>query len=185
MKTNNIDLLKMVPIFMRSDKFVIALAESFNDVLNRFELKKLRTWDQLQKMNHRELDELAWELNVLWYNKDGTLAQKRAQIISSNQVWSRLGTRYAVETVIREVFGSGEVLEFWEIENGLPHHFEVVVSDPRLVTPEGEAEFRRLLEKVKRKSQILDRINLVMDEVFNLHLGIVHHEVTRETITFG
>lgn len=180
MKTDKVDMRKFLPLFMRDDPSVNAMAEAVNDIMSTADPAKLRTWDQLDKMTHEELDALADELNVLWYNAAGTLKQKREQIKTSDDVWRTLGTRQAAETVISQLFVQGKLLEWWEYEGGQPHHFMVECYDPNVLTPDGEKEFRRILELVKRKSQILDSIKLIMTPNFWSYTGMVVHEITRE-----
>lgn len=180
MKTDKIDMTKLVPLFMRDDNSVKEMANGVNDVMASYDADKLRTWDQLDKMTHEELDELAWELNVLWYNSAGTLTQKREQIRTSDAVWRTLGTRYAVETVISQLFVKGKLREWWEYEGGRPHHFMVECYDPNVLTPDGEKEFRRVLEMVKRKSQILDSIVLILSPNFGMYNGVTIHDITKE-----
>lgn len=183
MKTGNIDVKKFLPLFMRNDEFNNALAEALNEVFNDIDTSKLRTWDKLELLNHEELDDLAWELNVLWYNKAGTLEAKREQIRTSDEVWRSLGTKYAIETVVSQLFVNGKVLEFWDA--GLePHHFSVEVYDPQALTPAGEKEFRRILEIVKRKSQVLDNIKLILTPNFWAYTGVVVYDVTTERHNF-
>lgn len=181
MKTSETDLKKLLPLFMRDDAAVTEMAEAVNDIMSHAAPAKLRTWDQLDQMTHEELDELAWELNVLWYNAAGTLKQKREQIRTSDDVWRTLGTRHAVETVITQLFVKGKVREFWEYEGGKPHHFSIECYDPTAVTPAGEKEFRRILEMVKRKSQILDSIVLILTPNFWMYNGVAIHDKTKET----
>lgn len=181
MNLTDLDLNKLIPLFMRDDECVKTMAAAINDITSNIDTARLRTWDQLDKMDHAELDELAWELNVLWYNAAGTLRQKREQIRTSDDVWRTLGTRHAVETVISQLFIKGTLREFWEYEGGQPHHFSVEVYDPEVLTPDGEKEFRRVLEIVKRKSQILDSIVLILTPNFYLYTGVVIHDITKET----
>lgn len=184
MKTREVDFKKFLPLFMRDDEFNIALCEALNDIFRDINTDKLRTWDKLDELTHEELDELAWELNVLWYNKAGSLAAKREQIRTSSDVWRTLGTKHAVETVVSQLFIKGKVLEFWEA--GLePHHFVVEIYDPRALTPDGEKEFRRILEIVKRKSQNLDNIKLILTPNFWTYTGVVIHDVTTERHNFS
>ena len=184
MRTREIDVKKFLPLFMRDDEFNQAVADAINDILTHIDTAKLRTWDQLDKLNHAELDALAYELNVLWYNAAGTLAEKREQIRTSDDVWRTLGTKYAIETVVSQLFIKGKVLEFWEA--GLePHHFSVEVYSPEALTPEGEKEFMRILEIVKRKSQILDNIKLILTPNFWAYTGVVVHDITTERHKFG
>lgn len=183
MRTQEIDVKKFLPLFMRDDEFNNAVADALNDIFSHVNTAKLRTWDKLDELDHAELDELAWELRVLWYNAAGTLEQKREQIRTSDEVWRTLGTKHAVETVVSQLFIKGTVLEFWEA--GLdPHHFSVEVYSPEALTPAGEKEFRRILEIVKRKSQILDNIKLILTPNFWAYTGVVVHEVTTERHTF-
>lgn len=181
MKTKDTDLMKFIPLFMRDDDTVKAIVEAVNDVVSHIDTDRLRTWDQLEKLTHEELDALAHELNVLWYNAAGTLSQKREQIRTSDAVWKTLGTRYAVETVISQLFIKGKLREFWEYEGGKPHHFSVEVYDPSALTEDGEKEFRRILEMVKRKSQILDSIVLILTPNFWMYNGVAIHDITKET----
>ena len=183
MKTSETNLKKLLPLFMRDDDAVNAMADGVNDIMATAHPAKLRTWDQLDSMDHAELDELAWELNVLWYNSAGTLAQKREQIRTSDAVWQTLGTKFAVETVVTQLFKKGKVLEFWEYEGGKPHHFAIECHDPSVITAEGEVEFRRILEIVKRKSQILDAITIIYAPNFWSYPGVAIYETTRETHT--
>lgn len=183
MKTGNIDVKKFLPLFMRDDEFNNALADALNEIFNSIDTAKLRTWDKLELLSHEELDALAWELNVLWYNRAGTKAEKLEQIRTSDDVWRTLGTKHAIETVVSQLFVKGKVLEFWEA--GLePHHFSVEVYAPEALTPAGEKEFRRILEIVKRKSQILDSITLVLTPNFSTYTGVVVRDITKEQHTF-
>lgn len=185
MKTKDTDIKKLLPLFMRDDQAVREMAEAINEIMSHAKPTKLRTWDQLDEMTHEELDALAWELNVLWYNQAGTLVQKREQIRTSDDVWRTLGTKYAVETVVTQLFKKGKVLEFWEYEGGQPHHFAVECHDPSVVTPEGEKEFRRILEMVKRKSQILDAITIIYSPNFFAYTGVAVYDTTKETHSFN
>lgn len=183
MRTTKADMKKLLPHFMRDDEFVNALAEAINDIFGRVDLAKLRTWDQLEKMNDAELDELAWELNVLWYNSAGTLKQKREQIRAADDVWRTLGTKHAIETVVGQLFLRGKVSEFWDA--GLsPHRFSVEVYAAETLTAASEKEFRRIIEIVKRKSQILDSIKLILVPEFATYNGVVICDITTEKHTF-
>lgn len=184
MKINEIDLNKLIPLFMRDDETVKALSSAINDILKIYDSSKLRTWDQIDKLTENELDDLANELNIPWYNKKSKIEIKRQIILDSDNVWKTLGTRYAVEAVIFALFGSGELKEFFEYEGGRPHHFKIDISDPSVLTEEGEKEFRRVLELVKRKSQILDTIQLVLEQKFKLYLGSIFNEKTTEQYEF-
>ena len=183
MKTSDVDMKKLLPLFMRDDNSTLAIADIVNEIFSYVDAPRLRTWDQMEKLTHEELDALADELNVLWYNQAGSLAEKREQIKTSDDVWRTLGTPHAIEMVISQLFINGKLLEFWEY-GGEPHHFIVECYDPSVLTPDGEKEFRRIIELVKRKSQVLDSIRLVLAPQFFEYTGVVIRDLTVERHEF-
>ncbi len=173
MNIHNIDILQLLPPFMREDAANQGIAEVvskvFQDVAK--DIPKLSTFDALEKLNTAELDELAEELNVLWYDKTFTDQEKRILLAKSDQVYARIGTVAAVEDVIESIFGSGFVEEFWEY-GGEPHHFKIAISNPSALTEERKAKLQRILEKVKRKSQWLDEIYAATITRINQNTGM-------------
>lgn len=159
MNITEIDLKKLLPSFMQEDGACVGIAEVISKKLESIagDIPKLSTFDALEKLNTAELDELADELNCIWYDKSFTDQEKRALLSKSDQVFARIGTVAAVEGVIESIFGSGFVEEFWEY-GGEPHHFQIAISDPEKLTEERKAKLLRILDKVKRKSQWLDEI---------------------------
>ena len=65
MKLKDIDFIKLLPQFMRDDKANQGLSRGINDVVQRLEatIGILSTWDSIDSLSEKELDELAWELN--------------------------------------------------------------------------------------------------------------------------
>ena len=140
---------------MRRDGSVIGLAQGSGIVARDAysHLRYLTRWDKIDQLSSTDLDELAWELNTLWYNSTAPIETKRQLIKSSDLVFARLGTRWAVEQVTSAYFGNARLYEWFEY-GGDPHFFKVQLDfDP---TQEQKDEFRRILEIVKRKSQWLE-----------------------------
>lgn len=159
MKIEEISLADLLPLFMREDKSSQAIARVASDALQVFarEIAKLSTFDALDKLNSAELDELAAELNILWYDTALADEQKRALVANSDKVYMRLGTRAAVLQVVEDIFGASTVEEFHEY-NGRPHYFRIEVKNAQQLNAENEAKLLRMLETVKRKSQWLEKI---------------------------
>ena len=159
MKLETLSVRDVLPIFMRRDEFDCALADALSKPLQVFarECRKLSTFDALEELSEAELDALADELNVLWYDKSLDLEQKRSLIAQSDLVYMQLGTKAAVANVVQSVFGNATVQEFWEY-NGKPHYFRILVADVGTLSNEAEAKLLRLLNIVKRRSQWLDKI---------------------------
>ncbi len=159
MKLEDIQLEHLLPLFMRQDKVACAISKVMSEALQVLakEIRKLSTFDALDLLNTAELDALADELNVLWYDKAFTDEQKRVLLLQSDQVYMRLGTVQAVQDVVTAVFGESNVEEFFTY-GGNPHYFRIEVKAANELSAEKEAKILRMLEIVKRKSQWLEKI---------------------------
>ena len=129
MKLTTLEFLRLLPSFMREDPAVKGLAEAMESILAEpaAAVKTARSWDQIDNLDDAQLDELAWELDIDWYSKDLPIESKRALIKSSDQVYAKRGTKWAVEKVMEDVFGGGYVTE-WNAYGGEPFHFRVTTS---------------------------------------------------------
>ncbi len=185
MKLEQIDLVKLLPEFMRGDRANRGLAAGANIVLRDVatKAKLLTVWNRIDSMTDEQLDELAWELNVEWYKSTADIQTKRAIIKSSDKVHAKLGTKWAVEQIITDYFGSGAVREWWEY-GGEPYHFKVFSTNPGLVNEHHE-EFLAMLEVVKRKSAWLDAVIISLTGEMNIFAGVATHDLTFETHTMG
>lgn len=171
MKISDISIQQLLPPFMQADECNLALSKAANEALQVFarEIAKLSTFDALDQLNNAELDALADELNVLWYDRSYTDIQKRAILLNSDKVYMRLGTKSAVMQVVQDIFGASAVEEFHEY-GGKPHYFRIRVERAGTLSAENEAKLLRTLELVKRKSQWLDSI--FSETVSNMPLNV-------------
>lgn len=185
MKLSNIDFLLLLPQFMRDDAAVKGMAAGLNEIIPGLaaSIDKLSTWDHIDEMADVELDELAWELNIPWYDTSASLAIKRDVIKNSDQIHRRLGTKWAVEQIVSTYFGEGRIAEWWEY-GGEPGHFQINSSNPS-INNERLTEFINLLEKVKRASAKLDAIVISLSGELNLFAGIAMHEIGKEQYAIG
>lgn len=163
MKTTTLEFLKLLPEFMRSDPTVQGLAEAVEAVLAgpAAEVPNARVWDRIDHMDAAQLDALAWELDIDWYNTGWDIEAKRATIKSSDKIYRKRGTKWAVEQVIADVFGGGFVTE-WNEYGGEPYHFKATTSY-LLQDTETVERFRALVAKAKRASARLDTIEFAQD----------------------
>lgn len=185
MKLHDIEFIRLLPQFMRDDDAVKGLSAGIDAIVPELaaSIVKLSTWDHIDELRERELDELAWELNIPWYDTSASIAIKREVIKSSDKVHSHLGTKWAVEYVIRTYFGSGFVSEWWEY-GGEPGHFQVNSSNPSL-NNERFNEFLHLVDKVKRASAKLDSVVISLSGELPLYAGVALHEVGKEQYAIG
>lgn len=208
MRLSETEILKLLPAWMQEDTSNQALAAGTDEVARQLHarLKLLSRWDKIDELSEAELDEMAWELNIKWYESTAPIATKRAIIRNSDKVYAKLGTHYAVEQIVTDYFGTGVVSEWYEY-GGKPFHFKVLSDNPSMVNENLEL-FLKLLAVTKRRSAWLDSILICLtgemylyagmavrqhdheehvmgcDEIHLYHATIVHDNTT-ETVTIG
>ena len=172
MKLSTLDFIRLLPQWMREDPAVTGLATGVNEIIPQLanSIGRLPTWDQIDALSEEELDDLAWELNILWYDYGADISAKRDVVKNSDKVYQRLGTKWAVESVIASYFTDGHIEEWFEY-NGEPGRFRIHSSDPTL-TGEKLASFLNLLYKVKRASAKLERIQLDLESHGGIRYGV-------------
>ena len=182
MVNTSIDLLKLLPAWMRSDKANIALADGIKPVAETIavDLKILTRWNKIDEMSEELLDYMAWECNVLWYDKSATIEVKRQLIKNSDLVHMRLGTKWSVRQVVEDFLGDARIEEWWEY-GGKPYHFRIVTNNLAAVGENYNA-MMAILSVVKRKSAWLDAFSIKLEGDMSVWLGVGYHEYSRETI---
>lgn len=185
MRLDTLEFLRLLPAFMRDDLAVKGLASAMDAIIPSLEssVARLATWDKIDELPEAELDALAWELNILWYDKSANIETKRDLILNSDKVYRHLGTKWAVENVIQSYFGDGYVRE-WNEYDGTPGHFRVYSANPTL-NNENLNSFMNILGKVKRHSAKLDSIVITLSGSMKLAGGMGVHEIVRETYRIG
>ena len=152
MKLNDLDFLRLLPNFMRDDEANIAISSATNKLFGNLRLDTLSTWASIDKLTEEELDELAWELDIDWYEKNSmSLEEKRETVKIAPYIKRKRGTKWAVERVISLYLGEGGVVE-WHEKNppGAPFTFEVYTSNEE-VTEEIFKQFESAANIAKNK----------------------------------
>lgn len=185
MKLTELEFRKLLPQFMQNDDAVKGLSLAMDIIFPQLSnsVKTLSTWDQIDNLTEDELDELAWELNILWYDIGADIGVKRELVRNSDKVYRHLGTKWAVENVVNSYFGEGYISEWFEY-SGEPGHFRVYSTNPTL-NNERLTEFLNLLDKVKRASAKLDGVFISLTCQMPLSAGVAFHEVGHETYGIG
>ena len=76
MRLNETEMVKLLPAWMQEDGSDKGLATGC-DIISRdayARLKLLSRWDKIDQLNDAELDEMAWELNIQWYDSTAPIA---------------------------------------------------------------------------------------------------------------
>lgn len=170
---------------MRGDLADVALSEGVDEVFQDTapQLAVLSVWDCIDRLPEPYLDELAWALDIRWYDSGAPVGTKRDLVLNSDRVHQKLGTVGAVESVVSSYFGTGRVME-WPDYDGKPHHFKVFTTDPSAVG-ENLVRFLDMLAKVKRLSSVFDGIMIGLTGEQQARYGMATKITSRETIELG
>lgn len=183
MKLEDVNFIELLPAFMREDGACIGLSEGVNKVSTELarRVKLLTTWNQIDNMKSQELDLLAEELHISWYDKSAAMEVKRNIIKQSDMVHAKLGTNWAALQVITEYFGESKIIDWYDY-SGEPGHFKIQTMNQSIMSSKANA-FMQILEKVKRKSAHLDSIELMSDGQCDINVAIANVESVVVTYT--
>lgn len=185
LRLGDLEFARLLPTWMRGDLADAALAQGVDEVMRDLapQVAVLSAWDCLDQLPDAYLDELAWALDVRWYDSGASHDTKVDLVRNSDMVHRKLGTVGAVESVVSSYFGAGRVME-WPDYDGQPHHFKVFTTDPSAVG-ENLPRFLDMLRKVKRLSSVFDGIMIGLTGEQTAQYGMVTKVTSRETIQLG
>ena len=150
MKISELDFVRLLPAFMRDDEAVIALSKAVDKLIGDpcKRLSTIRTWDKFDELTEAECDELAWELDIDWYDSTGMgLEEKRETIKLAQQIKRKRGTKWAVERLVTAYFAEGNVEEWYET-GGDPYTF--IATPPNTnITEETIGKFMEAVNAAK------------------------------------
>ncbi|WMJ88854.1 phage tail protein I [Anaerocolumna sp. MB42-C2] len=175
-------LVDIVPPHTKCDPkvqaFCYAVDKQVQKILNR--CKKIAIWSNLMEVDESLLDYLAAELRTQYYSTSLSVEIKR-ELVANTLIWyQKAGTVAAVEELVTTLFGEGKVNEWYDYD-GSPHHFKIITSNPN-ITGDTIQEFRTVISQIKRKTAILDTVEIALSAVMNTYYGFFLH--TGESITF-
>lgn len=171
MKLDSLEFVRLLPQFMRDDEAVAAFSKATDALIGLpgKRLETLRTWDQIDKLNDAECDELAWELGIDWYeSRRMSLEEKRETIKTAQQIKQKRGTKQAVEQILVNAYGNGSVEEWFEY-GGDPYSFRVRTD--AVLTEENNKRFRQMIRKAKNVRSHLQLITVERTANFCEYVG--------------
>lgn len=185
MRLTDMEFIRLLPSFMRGDLAVLGLAHGLEEIIPDLaqSIDLLTTWNHIDELGEDELDALAWELNIFWYDKSADIDVKRNLVKNSDQVYRKLGTKWAVENVISAYFGDGYIRE-WNEYGGEPGYFRVFSSNPNITNTLLD-QFLNILNKVKRHSSKLEGIFITLTGEMHLHAGFGVAQYSHEVYSIG
>lgn len=173
--------IDIVPNSIRNDPQVIAACGSIDRQLQEMQdgIPSILFWPFVDQQVPPLLDILAWEMHVdVWAGWEGNLSiEKKIELINSSIDWHRhMGTRYAVDQMLRVVFEQGHVTEWYEY-GGQPFYFRINFEGE--IDPEKWEQVKRAVYAVKNVRSWLDE----PIEAMLWHQDLNHAIVTLQKIT--
>ena len=171
-----VDLLRIFPPALKYDPKMTAAAQSIAKELQRTggEIRNNIIYARIDELDEAALDVLAHDLHVDWYDFNYPIEVKRATIRDSVKIHRRLGTKYAEETALGNVF-PGTKVEEWFQYGGEPYFFRVIIDATEAeITAEKQ---RAVLEKVyfyKNTRSHLEKIGFQMETAGTVTVGAYH-----------
>ena len=125
----NTDFITTFPPALKQDKQMLALGQLVAEELHitARESDKNIIYTYIDGLGENWLDSLAYDLHVDWYDYDYPIETKRKLLKNSVRVHQKLGTKYAVQSVLQDVYRTAKVEEWFEY-GGRPYTFRIKID---------------------------------------------------------
>ena len=162
MKFENLESIKLLPQFMQKDKFNRSLCKLIDFYFKDMSLLAVKQsyWNVLDKLSDTELDHIAYELNIDWYDSNADKKQKIETIKLSTSIFEKRGTKWTVENALKVIFNSGEVTEWFEY-GGKPFTFKIDLMSQ--VTKDNLKKFYDIVDLVKNTRSSIEVLNVISE----------------------
>ena len=123
------DFTEYLPEPLKRDKSIYAIAKAATDELLKVSgLSDLvLIYSRIDELPEDMLDILAYDFHCDWYDASYPVDIKRRLLKSNVIIHKRLGTKYAVERALTDIYQSAAVQEWFEYD-GNPYFFKVNVT---------------------------------------------------------
>ena len=119
-------------------------------------MRKSMVYAAIENLPEKIVDVLAVELQTQYYAAELPVEKKRELVKNTLYFYAKAGTPAAVQQMVEQVFGTGELHEWFET-GGSPGTFSLSIPETR--TEEAFKEFGKMVKKVKNVRSHLDNIN--------------------------
>jgi len=183
-KIDYIRFLRLLPNFLQEEKEIQIIAQVIQEEFDRINEKESNffIYGDFENLDEAVLDELAYQWKTEGYEQTFSKEVKAKLVENSYVVRKTKGTKYAVETTIKEIHGDFELLE-WPDYGGNPYCFKVIGT----ASPTGDklAEVYKAIDLTKNERSYLDGIIVSSQwEGRNYH-GVIIHQGIFEKIQFS
>lgn len=172
MQIYNVELLKLLPVFMRQDAFNVSFAKYLSSFLQStaLNLHKLSIWNAIDQLNDSECDMIAWELNIDFYSKNDSVEQKRQNLQAGLKSKMTACTRDAIQQALQEhlSYKGNIVIREWFENNSAFNHYSIAIYNPGIYEID---KITKVLDSIGRKSSILDKLEVNVSRETMLYTG--------------
>lgn len=130
-------------------------------------IKYLVFLDRINEMKEWELDYVAKELHVDYYDYTMSLENKRKACQNSLAIHSTKGTVGGIKKAL-DIFFKNSSLEEWYQYKGTPGYFRVKING---MIPGNLQQIKERIENVKKKSQHLEKLIFLSESQQKLYYG--------------
>lgn len=123
--------------------------------------------DRINEMQEWELDYVAKELHVDYYDYTMSLENKRKACQESLAIHNEKGTVSGIKRALNIFFKDSNLEEWYQYE-GEPGYFRIKIDGE---IPNDLGQIRERIESVKKKSQHLDKLIFLSNSKQKLHYG--------------
>jgi hypothetical protein len=187
MDLSNVQIERLLPDFMKDDPTIKAINAVLEPEIKKLyeQTKRLPLYKDLELLTEAEIDALAAEIDIPWYNKDYSKSKKIDLIRRSTRMLRKLGTPQVFGEILESIFGGCNLQEAGIDYDGEPYHFTVGISDGENLTGVNFDRFMYILKKIKRASSWLDETYAIYNAESKLKKDIVVQQVNCDTIKFN
>ena len=173
MRLSEIDLMRLIPVFMQDDETTKAFIAALNAKLRKAasSIEIIRIYENLDMQSEDILDELAWQFNVTEYRHTYDIATKRKLLKKCLAIHHKRGTVASVKEVVTNIFGSAIVEEWFEY-GGEPYHFRVRTSNASS-SDEMIEELTAVVKATQNVRSHLESVRVEIDNSMELYTGAV------------
>lgn len=175
MKTTELDLMRFLPEWMRTDETAQGLVYAVQNQLNTIaaEVPLVLLYSRISTMDEALLDEIAWGLSIPEYRSEYDADIKRRLVQTAIQTHRTRGTVAAVEKIVTDIFGDGWIEEWFDY-TGDPYHFKIHTSNIGAVDADAE-EFDHAVKTTKNLRSVLEEIVITAATQMQLYAaGVLH-----------
>lgn len=125
----SVNFADYLPETLKRDPKMKALAAAVTEQMLGVsgEIDNVLIYSRIDELPEELIDILAFDMHVDWYDYSYPLAAKRDILKNSVKVHKKMGTKYAVETALGNVYGKVRISEWFDY-GGRPYYFKINID---------------------------------------------------------